>query len=991
MIGLKNVARLALLVLGMFIFGATTAHACIYQGSTTPCPADCKEDGGEVQCVAPIPVPSTAGALTDRAKWQYRNAWFPGRDEDPFYFCLANGGTIVADNVPNSCHGLPSGYTPGGYGKSYYSEGLVNTAASNFANWLYSACPPTGSSDTGWGVSNINNSFEYYASGVRDYKISGILTKSYRRMVFTGARNKKPDGTCDTVPIDITVDAAKTRSVACPAGTTWRELTSTFDANRIVRCAPDVITDLNCKAGNPVSPGSGAKLETSVDYQGAGAHPLLFERQYNSRALSTVDHPFSAAAPWSHNYARTLRSYEVPNASGSTMAQLMLASSSMDQRLLYRLQASNTWLADTPGNRNTLTELKDASGNRTGWQHKLWADDTVETYDVDGMLLSIKQRNGWITTLTYSTAATPVTTYLIGSTTPTPGLLVGVKNHFGRELKFTYEIATSGGLPQPRLKELLPPGAVSGSGAGLAQSPIVYNYEEAANLGTSITKQGQLTSVTWQDGTTRRYHYEGNSSIRSHHLTGITDESGIRIGTYTYLDGYYVGWHNDGKVGSTQKAGGAEKLEFSYSPGGTGRGTGSTTITDYSGPNGSATTRTYTIENSSGVTRPTKVTAPCPLCGTTQQSTVYGDGTTANGGAGAKGQPIKTVAHDGTVTFYTYDTKGRETEKATFPASYAANATRPALNLATQVISTQWHATWNLPTKIAEPGKITAFTYANANATTGMGAGNLTGRSETQTTDATGAAKFTAAQAAGTPIKSTGWSYNTTSSLPTTIVERETAFGATTAVEKWRATYTYNAVGDVTQTKTTKATINTTTKLNTYDSKGRLTTGVDANGVSFGYEFDKKNRLIAYTYGTSGRVTVPYSADGLQSGTDSVSGISNASPVNSILPFSSFKAAGAAAEFQTAQSTGSNPSGDVKKEKCDDPDKCLVFCNGAPGYPVVICTRTECRKGTCAPINTGLYSWLSRPFNFIGKFDCKEFDRLLRENECLQGSCSTKF
>jgi hypothetical protein len=122
-------------------------------------------------------------------------------------------------------------------------------------------------------------------------------------------------------------------------------------------------------------------------------------------------------------------------------------------------------------------------------------------------------------------------------------------------------------------------------------------------------------------------------------------------------------------------------------------------------------------------------------CGSTQQSTVYGDGTPANGGIGAKDQPIKTIAHDGTVTFYQYTAKGQEAEKATYPSTYASATTRPALSLATSVISTQWHATHNLPTRRAEPGKITAYTYA----TTGMGAGSLTGQSETTTTDATGA------------------------------------------------------------------------------------------------------------------------------------------------------------------------------------------------------------------------------------------------------------
>jgi hypothetical protein len=155
------------------------------------------------------------------------------------------------------------------------------------------------------------------------------------------------------------------------------------------------------------------------------------------------------------------------------------------------------------------------------------------------------------------------------------------------------------------------------------------------------------------------------------------------------------------------------------------------------------------------------------------------------GGAGAKDQPIKTIAHDGTVTFYAYTAKGQEAERATFAASYASSSTRPALSLAASVISSRYHVTFNLLTKRAEPGKFTVYTYDNTT-------GNLTAQSEMQTTDATGAAQFSPTQKPNTPIKATGWSYNG-NSLPVTIVERETAFGATAAVELGRTVNTYSS------------------------------------------------------------------------------------------------------------------------------------------------------------------------------------------------------
>ena len=128
----------------------------------------------------------------------------------------------------------------------------------------------------------------------------------------------------------------------------------------------------------------------------------------------------------------------------------------------------------------------------------------------------------------------------------------------------------------------------------------------------------------------------------------------------------------------------------------------------------------YTYEAVAGAVRPVSVSAPCAQCGSTSASTAY---TSA-------GDVARRVEHEGRITFYTYDTKGRETERATYPAAYNTATARPALNLAERVVSTKWHSTWNLPTQVAEPQKVTAYTYGTG--------GRLCGESWTATTDATG-------------------------------------------------------------------------------------------------------------------------------------------------------------------------------------------------------------------------------------------------------------
>jgi hypothetical protein len=203
----------------------------------------------------------------------------------------------------------------------------------------------------------------------------------------------------------------------------------------------------------------------------------------------------------------------------------------------------------------------------------------------------------------------------------------------------------------------------------------------------------------------------------------------------------------------------------------------------------------------------------------------------------AKDQPIKTVAHDGTVTFTTYDAKGRETEQASFPASSASSTTRPALSLATSVISSRWHTTFNLLTKRAEPGKFTVWAYANDT-------GNLTAQSETMTTDATGAATFSPTQKPNTAIKSTGWAYHATTQLPTTIVERETAFGATAAVEKERTTYKYRTTGDVSEFTSS---VGGRTQLIETNADGRVISAVLSNGKTLQMQLDRRGRLLKRT------------------------------------------------------------------------------------------------------------------------------------------------
>jgi YD repeat-containing protein len=255
-------------------------------------------------------------------------------------------------------------------------------------------------------------------------------------------------------------------------------------------------------------------------------------------------------------------------------------------------------------------------------------------------------------------------------------------------------------------------------------------------------------------------------------------------------------------------------LDFAYASDASGKPT--TTVTDYSGAIGAATNRTYTFTDIGNVRYPSNLTAPCSLCGSTQQASSYD----------ANGNPTKQIAHDGSVTFLAYDARGRETERAVFPASYNTAATRPALANATRVVSTKWHATFNLPTQVAEPNKTTANTYSSK--------GLLSGQSWTATTDATGAAKFTAVKTGST--YATGWSYSA-SNLATTIVQK------VDAVEARRWAFVYNALGDATKVTSTEAGTSAVATLTSSTAHGLLTQLSANNGAVARFTYNTRNQL----------------------------------------------------------------------------------------------------------------------------------------------------
>ena len=181
---------------------------------------------------------------------------------------------------------------------------------------------------------------------------------------------------------------------------------------------------------------------------------------------------------------------------------------------------------------------------------------------------------------------------------------------------------------------------------------------------------GLITTVTRPDNTTRIYHYEDSRFPTA--LTGITDERGKRYATWAY--------DAQGRAISSEHAGGAEKTLLAFNA------DGSTTVT-----NALNKQTIYRFADIAGARRVTKVEGqPTANCVGANQDYTY----TAQGWIASK------TDWKGIKTTYQYNTLGQETSRTeAFGTSEA------------RTITTEWHPTLFVKTKVTEPEKETIYSY----------------------------------------------------------------------------------------------------------------------------------------------------------------------------------------------------------------------------------------------------------------------------------------
>lgn len=280
-----------------------------------------------------------------------------------------------------------------------------------------------------------------------------------------------------------------------------------------------------------------------------------------------------------------------------------------------------------------------------------------------------------------------------------------------------------------------------------------------------------LASVTYPDGKVRQYLYENIDF--PHALTGIIDENGVRFAAFAY--------DADGKAISTEHAGGVEKTTIAHNA------DGSSSVTDALGRK-----YTTTLTNQFGLIKPTSITGACADCDA--KAYTYD----------AKGFIASKTDFNGIKTTYVHDARGLETSR-----------TEAAGTALARTITTTWHATFHLPTKISEPGRTTTFTYDAK--------GNLLKRTV----------------AAGALSRTWSYTYNALGQVLTVNGPRTDVADVTT--------FTYDAKGNL---ATITNPLGQVTKFTAYDGAGRLLSTTGPNGLVTTFAYDPRGRLVSQTEGT---------------------------------------------------------------------------------------------------------------------------------------------
>lgn len=586
---------------------------------------------------------------------------------------------------------------------------------------------------------------------------------------------------------------------------------------------------------NPISIATGTKFlnESDLPLTSSG---LEFSRMYRSDSTlglndwltlgnsAMVATKFAAGWLHSHQYALSV------GATGTTVY-----SRRPDGRQIAFAKVGSTWIAD-PGSDQSLFEVLSQTGERQGWRITDRVSNKIETYSALGDIQKVSFADGKQVSYAFADGGNGLTGlggFLLNangtaSASVIPaGTLLRISDFAGRAMRLQYDTSL----------RLVGVQDVSGQ---------FLKYLYGAQGPCTDLACASLASVIYPDSSQKRYLYNETGlapvSLVSRVLTGIIDERNIRLATYSY--------DAQGRAIASQRGNGVQAYSLNFV------NTSQTIMTD---PTGASFTIGYT--NSPGG-------ASLGYAKLASRSQPAGSGCAASTraiGYDASGTPsmvddfngIRTcMSNEASRPFEVVRVEGLATTQSCAPVT----ATAAVLPVGSRKISQQWHPTWRLLTRRAEAGRITSFVYngqpdpfnSNAIATCAPATAVLPDGSpiavlcksvERATTDANGAAGFSAVTQAGVADRVWTYTYNDNGQVLTENGPRTDVVDSTSYVYYATTTADYT-FGDL--WKTTNA-LGQTVEFTKYDKYGRVLEAKDPNGVITSSAYDTRGRLVRTT------------------------------------------------------------------------------------------------------------------------------------------------
>ena len=264
--------------------------------------------------------------------------------------------------------------------------------------------------------------------------------------------------------------------------------------------------------GEPVNLTNGNVFFHHSDYIAGGlSSELTLVRTYNSQST----HSGIFGIGWSTPFDEKL---EFTKDNNNTVTKIGLISGDGAAVYYTRVDQTNEFAISYPAD-----EKSSIIANQNGTYTLLLKTGAWHTFNANGNLTEKADRNGNITTFTYSS-----------------GLLTKVTAPTDRALNFIY---TSGKVS-----------SVSDSITGPASSDPVLGL--AANYAYDSTS-GLLSQVTYKDGSQYKYFYEYKSVPEKYYLTEVQNALGHILEKHDYDN-------NTGKAVTSEKADGVEKYNITY-------------------------------------------------------------------------------------------------------------------------------------------------------------------------------------------------------------------------------------------------------------------------------------------------------------------------------------------------------------------------------------------------------------------------------------------